>query len=135
MAPLAEVCEQGFKFANQFDTAPADAAEAIINYEMVLDSLGQLSADFIAPRAEDVDRQGNTLNDDNTVTRPQGTTESLEKLTQAQVMGFTLPHRFGGLNFPNVVYSIAIEIVSRADAALMNIFGLQGIAVKKDIVL
>jgi len=43
-------------------------------------------------------------------------------------MGFTLPHRFGGLNFPNLVYSMAIEIVSRADAALMNIFGLQGIA-------
>ncbi|MHC4575179.1 MAG: acyl-CoA dehydrogenase family protein [Planctomycetota bacterium] len=43
-------------------------------------------------------------------------------------MGFTLPYRFGGLNFPETVYSMAIEIVSRADAALMNIFGLQGIA-------
>jgi alkylation response protein AidB-like acyl-CoA dehydrogenase len=128
LTPLAEVCEGGFKFAKEFDTAPTDAAEAIINYEMVLDSLGQLSADFIAPRAEEVDRQGNILNDDNTVTRPEGTTEAIEKLAQAQVMGFTLPHRFGGLNFPNVIYSIAIEIVSRADAALMNIFGLQGIA-------
>jgi alkylation response protein AidB-like acyl-CoA dehydrogenase len=43
-------------------------------------------------------------------------------------MGFTLPHRFGGLNFPNLVYSMANEILSRADASLMNIFGLQGIA-------
>jgi len=39
-----------------------------------------------------------------------------------------LPHRFGGLNFPNFIYSMATEMVSRADASLMNIFGLQGIA-------
>jgi alkylation response protein AidB-like acyl-CoA dehydrogenase len=125
---LAEVYEEGFRFAKDFDYAPATADEAIQNYNLVLDSLGQLSADFIAPRAEDVDRQGNILNEDGSVTRPKGIEESLEKLAQAEVMGFTLPHRFGGLNFPHLVYSMAIEIASRADAALMNIFGLQGIA-------
>jgi len=125
---LAGICENDFKFSREFDYAPANAEEAIQNYEMVLDSLGQLSADFISPRAEDVDREGNTLNEDGSVTRPKGIQESLEKLAQAEVMGFTLPYRFGGLNFPNLVYSMAIEIVSRADAALMNIFGLQGIA-------
>jgi alkylation response protein AidB-like acyl-CoA dehydrogenase len=124
----ASVCEEGFKFASEFDYAPADADEAVKNYEMVLDSLGQLSAEFIAPRAEDVDRQGNILNEDGSVTRAKGIAEAIEKLGQAEVMGFTLPHRFGGLNFPNLVYSMAIEIVSRADAGLMNIFGLQGIA-------
>jgi len=128
LAELAGVCEENFKFSTEFDYAPANAEEAIQNYDMVLNSLGQLSADFIAPRAEDVDREGNILNEDGSVTRPKGMQESLEKLAQAEVMGFTLPYRFGGLNFPNLVYSIAIEIVSRADAALMNIFGLQGIA-------
>jgi len=125
---LAEIYEEDFKYAEQFDHAPANAAEAVENYHMVLDSLGQLSAEFIAPRAEDVDRQGNTLNEDGTVTYAKGISESLEKLAKAEVMGFILPHRFGGLNFPNLIYSIAIEIVSRADASLMNIFGLQGIA-------
>ncbi len=124
----AEICEENFKFSTDFDYAPADAEEAIQNYDMVLDSLGQLSADFIAPRAEDVDRQGNILNKDGTVTYAKPIRESIEKLAQAEVMGFTLPYRFGGLNFPNLVYSMAIEILSRADAALMNIFGLQGIA-------
>ncbi|HLB73593.1 MAG TPA: acyl-CoA dehydrogenase family protein [Sedimentisphaerales bacterium] len=128
LGSVAEVCEDGFRFADEFEHAPRNAQEAVENYEMVLDSLGRLSGDFIAPRAEDVDRQGNTLNEDGTVTRAKGTTEALEKLGQAEVMGFTLPHRFGGLNFPNLIYSMAIEIVSRADAALMNIFGLQGIA-------
>ena len=125
---LAEICEEGFKFAGEFDYAPANTDEAVKNYDMVLDTLGQLSGDFIAPRAEDVDRQGNVLNEDGSVTRAKGIAEALEKFGQAEVMGFTLPHRFGGLNFPNLVYSMAIEIISRADAALMNIFGLQGIA-------
>jgi alkylation response protein AidB-like acyl-CoA dehydrogenase len=128
LAGSASISEEGFRFASEFDYAPADANEAIQNYEMVLDSLGELCADFIAPRAEDVDRQGNVLNEDGSVTRAKGITEAIEKLGQAEVMGFTLPHRFGGLNFPNLVYSMAIEILSRADAALMNIFGLQGIA-------
>ncbi len=128
LGALADICEEGFTFAGEFDHAPADAAEAIRNYEMVLDSLGQLCAEFIAPRAEGVDREGNVLNANGTVTRARGIAEALEKLGQAEVMGFTLPHRFGGLNFPNTVYSMAIEILSRADAALMNIFGLQGIA-------
>jgi len=125
---LTEMGEEGFKFAEEFDHAPANADEAMQNYDMVLESLGQLSAEFIAPRAEDVDRQGNTLNEDGSVTYAKGISESLEKLGQAEVMGFTLPYRFGGLNFPETVYSIAIEMVSRADASLMNIFGLQGIA-------
>jgi alkylation response protein AidB-like acyl-CoA dehydrogenase len=125
---LAELQEDGFKFAGEFDYAPADANEAIQNYDLVLDSLGQLSGDFIAPRAEDIDREGNTLNEDGSVTYAKGIRESIEKLAKADVMGFTLPYRFGGLNFPNFVYTMAIEIVSRADASLMNIFGLQGIA-------
>jgi hypothetical protein len=43
-------------------------------------------------------------------------------------MGFTLPRKYGGLNCPNVVYTMAIEMISRADTSLMNLFGLQGIA-------
>ncbi len=128
LGALARLCEEDFRFAGEFDYAPADAAEAIQNYDMVLDSLGQLSGDFIAPRAEEVDREGNRLNEDGSVTYAKGIQQSLEKLSQAEVMGFTLPYRFGGLNFPETVYSMAIEIVSRADASLMNIFGLQGIA-------
>jgi alkylation response protein AidB-like acyl-CoA dehydrogenase len=128
LAGLAGYMEEGFRFANEFDYAPATAEEAVQNYDLVLDSLGKLSADFIAPRSEDIDRQGNTLNPDGTVTYAKGIAESLDALAKADVMGFILPHRFGGLNFPNLVYSMAIEIVSRADASLMNIFGLQGIA-------
>ena len=128
LARLARAFEEDFRFAGEFDYAPADEQEAVRNYEMVLESIGELCAEVIAPHAEDVDREGNVLEEDGSVTRPKGIQEAIEKLGQAEVMGFTLPHRFGGLNFPNVVYSMAIEMLSRADASLMNIFGLQGIA-------
>ena len=125
---LADLTEEGYKFAAEFDHAPADGNEAVQNYDMVLDSVGQLSADVVHPASEEIDRQGNTLNEDGTVTYADGIAKSMDALAKAEVMGFTLPHRFGGLNFPSLVYSMAIEIVSRADASLMNIFGLQGIA-------
>ena len=125
---LAALQEENFHFADEFDYAPKDADEAMKNYEMVLESLGHLAAEFIAPRAEQVDKDGNILNADGTVSYAKGIRESLEQLAKADVMGFTLPYRFGGLNFPNLIYTMAIEMVSRADASLMNIFGLQGIA-------
>jgi len=128
LARLATIMEGDFADAENFDWAPAAPKEAVQNYEQVLDVLGQLSADQIAPRAEQVDLDGNTLNDDGTVTYAPGMQANLKDLAHAQVMGFTLPHRFGGLNFPNLVYTISNEIISRADAALMNIYGLQGIA-------
>lgn len=128
LSEISELAEDGYRFAGEFDNAPADADEAAENYKMVLDSLGELSGDFIAPRGEHIDRQGTTHLEDGTVKYADGIAESLDALAKADVMGFTLPHRFGGLNFPETVYSSAIEIVSRGDASLMNIFGLQGIA-------
>jgi alkylation response protein AidB-like acyl-CoA dehydrogenase len=49
-------------------------------------------------------------------------------MSEADLMGFTLPRKYGGLNCPNLIYTMATEIVSRADASFMNMFGLQGIA-------
>ncbi len=42
-------------------------------------------------------------------------------------MGMTLPRKYGGLNFPTSVYVMAVEMISQADASLMNLFGLQDI--------
>ena len=128
LALLARVMEGDFSAARQFDWAPATAEESLENYHQVLNIVGEISGEFIACRAEQIDLQGNTLNDDGTVTRPAGMDQNIRRLADAQLMGFTLPHRFGGLNFPNLIYTISNEIVSRADAALMNIYGLQGIA-------
>ena len=108
--------------------APIDADDAIDNYRRILTITGDVAANHVAPRAERVDREGNTLNEDGTVTLGQAVRENLEMLARADLMGFTLPRKYGGLNCPNLIYTIAIEIISRADASLMNVFGLQGIA-------
>ncbi|HRT42719.1 MAG TPA: acyl-CoA dehydrogenase family protein, partial [Phycisphaerae bacterium] len=137
LATLARIQEDDFADARRspsngdpgpFDYAPADAADAIDNYRRILEIAGQIAGEVIAPRAEQIDEEGNTLNEDGTVTLHPLVADNIRRLAQADLMGFTLPRRFGGLNCPNLIYTMAIEIVSRADASLMNIFGLQGIA-------
>ena len=130
LAELARIQEDGFSHAAD-DTAgyaPQDAADAIDNYRRVLEIVGEVAGDVIAPNAEQVDREGNTLNDDGTVTLHPLVQENLKRLTQADLMGFTLPRKYGGLNCPCLVYTMATEMISRADTSLMNMFGLQGIA-------
>jgi len=98
------------------------------NYRRILTMLGELAAERIAPTAEETDRVGNTLEADGSVQRAPGIAEAIKLLGQADLMGFTLPYRYGGLNGPNLLYTMSNDIISRADASLMNIYGLQGIA-------
>ena len=123
----AESMEDSYADAGKYDYAPANAAEAIEDYRRVLEVVGEVAGDFIAPRAEEIDRTGNRI-ENNRCVRPVGMDECLDALGKADLMGFTLPRKYGGLNFPNIIYTMATEMVSRADAGLMNIFGLQGIA-------
>jgi alkylation response protein AidB-like acyl-CoA dehydrogenase len=137
LGKLARVQEDDFADARQagnngdpgaFDYAPTDEADAIDNYRRILEIAGEIAGEIIAPRADRIDAEGNTLNEDGTVTLHPLVADNILRLAQADLMGFTLPRRFGGLNCPSLIYTMAIEIVSRADASLMNIFGLQGIA-------
>lgn len=130
LAAVARVQEDDFtrNTGPGAEYAPVDAADAIDHYRRILNIVGDIAGNQIAPRAEQVDLEGNTLNDDGTVTLGRGVRENLKVLSQADLMGFTLPRQYGGLNCPNVIYTMATEIISRADASLMNLFGLQGIA-------
>jgi alkylation response protein AidB-like acyl-CoA dehydrogenase len=129
LGELARVQERGFADAQAgIDYAPVDEADAADNYRRVLEIVGDVAGNTIAPRAEQIDDEGNTLNEDGTVTLHPLVADNLRSLAQADLMGFTLPRKYGGLNCPNLVYTMAIEMVSRADGSLMNIFGLQGIA-------
>lgn len=128
--PFGEIVplrERDFAERELYPYAPENVADAVDSYARVLSMLGQLAAEFIAPRAPAVDEQGPLLQDGGVIYAPD-TQEALKMLSQAGVMGFTLPRKYGGLNFPTVVYSMAIELVSRADASLMTLFGLQDIA-------
>jgi len=125
--PIVRLVEDDFRGADDDGYGPRDVADAVDNYRRTLEIVGGIAGDFIAPRSEAIDREGNVLAAGRvTYSRPMQ--ECLDVLAKADLMGFTLPRRFGGLQFPTLVYAMAIEIVSRADASLMNLFGLQGIA-------
>lgn len=93
--------------------------------EMLGDPIGSLAAQRIAPRATEVDDIGCQFKDGQVIF-PEALKRNLKDLNDAQVMGMTIPRQYGGLGFPETMYTAAIEIVSRADASLMNFFGLQG---------
>lgn len=124
---IVRLYEGDFSEGNEYPHAPESIEDAIDSYDRVLDALGEICAEYIAPRAEEADREGSCL-EEGVVSYPKAIREDLEILKKADVMGFTLPRRYGGLNFPRIAYAIGIEMVSRADASLMTIFGLQDIA-------
>ena len=129
MGELARIQEDDFKGeGQQYDYAPRDADDAVDNYRHILEIVGEIAGEMIAPNAEQIDREGHVLNADGTVTMNPLVTQNLERLSRADLMGFTLPHKYGGINCPIIMYTMATEIVSRADTSLMNLFGLQGIA-------
>ena len=130
LGELAAIQEDGFVNAAKDPSgyAPRDAADAVDNYRRILEIIGEVAGDMLAPNAEQVDHEGNTLNEDGTVTLHPLVQQNLKRLTQADLMAFTLPRKYGGLNCPSLAYTMANEIVARADCSLTNLFGLQGIA-------
>ncbi|HIE28883.1 TPA: acyl-CoA dehydrogenase [Candidatus Poribacteria bacterium] len=110
------------------EDCPYESDEEVmeIYIDMLNDPIGELAANRIAPRAAEIDEKGCSF-ENGVVTLPEGMVRNLEDLKDAQLMGITLPAEYDGLNFPVTFYTAATEIISRADAALMNFFGLQGI--------
>ncbi len=123
---IVEMTEENYKQAEKFDFAPLNYEDAKENYRKVLEVVGDIAANFVAPRAAQIDEEGAVFKDGK-VEYAKGTKEALEMLSKAELMGMILPREYGGLNFPTTVYMIAVEIISRAEASLMNIFGLQDI--------
>jgi 3-(methylthio)propanoyl-CoA dehydrogenase len=127
MKKIVGLKENNYSDADKYDYAPADFEDAMDSYEKVLEIIGEISGDVIAENAESVDKEG-ALHKDGRVYYAKGTQENHDKLTQAGVVGMSLPRKYDGLNFSMVPYVMAAEIVSRADAGFANIWGLQDCA-------
>ncbi len=119
--------EDNYKQAKKFNYAPFNYEDAIVNYHKILEVVGDIAANYIAPRSPEIDSEGAVFKEGK-VNYAKGTKEALDILAKAEMMGMILPREYGGLNFPTIIYMMAIELISRADASLMNIFGLQDIA-------
>jgi hypothetical protein len=123
---IVEHLENNYK--NEGPDALHSYEEAQKWYEMVLKNAGDISANFIEPRAEEVDEQGCRL-ENGDVEWADKTKDNMEVLAEAGYMGGTLDRKYGGLNLPITINNVIVEMVSQADASLMNLFGLQDIAV------
>ena len=128
LTEVATLLEEDFRFAQEVDFAPKDAADAIDNYKRAVELCGEVMANRIAPTAEETDRVGNVLNPDGSVTYAPGIRLAIDLFGKTGLLGIQIPYRFGGLNMPCAVLTACNDVVSRGDASLMNIFGLQGIA-------
>jgi alkylation response protein AidB-like acyl-CoA dehydrogenase len=120
---IIHLIEDDFADKDRFAHAPVDVADAKDSYRRILELVGEISAEYIAPYAAEVDEQGVKL-ENGEVTLAPATRRALDMMAKADLMGFCLPREYGGLNCPVILLSIAAEIVSRADGSFLN-FGLQ----------
>lgn len=127
MKKIVDLKERNYADKDKYDYAAVDFDDAIDNYDKVLEIVGEICGETLAPNAEGVDHDGPTV-ENNRVIYAKGTQENHDTLAQAGLYGMSLPRQYGGLNFSMVPYVMAAEIVSRADAGFANIWGLQDCA-------
>jgi 3-(methylthio)propanoyl-CoA dehydrogenase len=127
MKKIVRMKENNFADKDKFDYAPLDFEDAMDSYDKVLEIIGEIAGDIIAPNADEVDKEGPVLTE-NKVIYAKGTKQNVDALISSGLMGFSLPREAGGLNMPLTIYLMAAEIISRADAGFTNIFGLQDCA-------
>lgn len=127
MKRIVELKERNFADAKVYDYAPQDTEDAIDSYRRVLEIVGDVCGEVIAPNAEGVDHEGPRVVNDH-VEYASGTVRNIEALNEAGLGGMTLPRKYNGLNMPVTCFAMANEMVARADAGFENIWGLQDCA-------
>ncbi len=127
MEKLVTMRERNYADAQKYDYAPFNFEDAMDSYEKVLEIAGEISGEIVAANAESVDHEGPHVVDGRVV-YAEGTQKNLDALIKAGLMGISIPRRYNGLNFSLVPYIMAADMVSRADAGFVNIWGLQDCA-------
>lgn len=124
MKRIVELKEKGYADKDQYADAPVCYEDAIENYKRVLDITGDVAANIIEPNSESVDLEGPHLVDGRMVYASK-TVENIDATCKAGLWGVSMPRKYGGLNLPNVVFSMLSEVISAADAGFQNIWSLQ----------
>ncbi len=127
MEQVVATREKNYAEAGKHPEAPANCEEAVAQYEMAMNLLGEIAGEVIAPNAEEVDHVGPTLADGKVSYAP-GTRQNLDALIQSGLYGMTLERQYNGLNFPRVAAVMAAEIIARADVGFATLWGLQDCA-------
>ena len=109
MEKIVTLKEDNFKDFGKYDYAPANVEDAIDSYDKVMEIIGEICGDVLAPNAEQVDHDGPVC-ENGRITYAAGTQQNHDALTQAGVYGLSLPREYGGLNFSMVPYVMAAEL-------------------------
>ncbi|EMJ60227.1 MULTISPECIES: acyl-CoA dehydrogenase family protein [Leptospira] len=102
--------------------APSSVEEAKEYYKSVLESLGEIMGEFVAPRSKEMDQIGLKYANGK-VTFPTAQEECYNTLRDAGLMPISISRKFGGLGLPATVQSFMMEIAARADAAFCLAYG------------
>ena len=124
MKRVVDLKERNYVEKDQFENAPVNYEDAIENYKRLLDITGDVAANIIEPNSEDVDLEGPHLENGRMIYASK-TFENLDATRKAGLWGLSMPRRYGGLNLPNAIFSMASEIIAAADAGFQNIWSLQ----------
>lgn len=124
MKRVVDLKERNYAEKDQFEDAPVNYEDAIENYKRLLDITGDVAANIIEPNSEDVDLEGPHLENGHMIYASK-TFENLDATRKAGLWGLSMPRRYGGLNLPNAIFSMASEIIAAADAGFQNIWSLQ----------
>ena len=124
MKRVVDLKERNYVEKDQFEDAPVNYKDAIENYKRLLDITGDVAANIIEPNSEDVDLEGPHLENGRMIYASK-TFENLDATRKAGLWGLSMPRRYGGLNLPNAIFSMASEIIAAADAGFQNIWSLQ----------
>jgi alkylation response protein AidB-like acyl-CoA dehydrogenase len=127
LAEALELKEKGYRDVATVPGAPRSYEDAKDNYRIVLQVMGEVCGERVAPRAAEADEEGAHF-EDGVVSYAAPTLDAIEAFRQAGLFGAMLPREYGGLNLPESIYSMLVEIVSRAESGLMTVYGLQEIA-------
>ncbi|MEG2282605.1 MAG: acyl-CoA dehydrogenase family protein, partial [Rikenellaceae bacterium] len=127
MKKIVTLKENNFENAASDELAPANFEDAMDNYRKIMEIVGEICADTLAPNAEGVDAEGPRVENDRVI-YASGTQINHDTFKEAGLYGLSLPREYGGLNVPLAHFSMACDLIGRADAGFSNIFGLQDCA-------
>lgn len=124
MKRIVELKERNYEDQEHFEDAPVNYEDAIENYKRILEITGDVAANIIEPNSEAVDLEGPHL-ENGRMKYASKTIENIKATRQAGLWGLSMPRRYGGLNLPNLTFSMLSEVIAAADAGFQNIWSLQ----------
>jgi len=119
--PLVRLTEYDYRAEGGFQSAE----EAVQFYRQVLEMVGELVAEQVAPHVAALDRQGVRLEGGEAVV-PEQQEAIFEQIAELELHGMCVPRELGGMQCPVLLSMVSSELFARADTSLGAHHGFHG---------